>query len=118
MTLPQLAHPFFGGSHLLPEPLRRAIDDAADLAEALARKDPEHWLLSLFIHFGTDHEAVLEAFQAHFGRPGTTRAERYTEEGQTYFWQHYAEAFESALREDPVAVRDVTEEVIARCRFG
>lgn len=115
---PQLAHPFFGGSHLLPEPLSRAIDDAADLAEALARKDEEHWLLSLLTHFGTGHEAVLEAFQVRFGRPGETPAERVSVEGQTYFWQRYAEALEAALREDPIAARDVTEEVIARYRFG
>ena len=114
----ELAHPFFGGSHLLPEPLSRAVDDAADLAEALARKDAEHWLLSLITHFGTGHEAVLEAFQVRFGRPGETSTERASVEGQTYFWQHYAEALEGALREDPIAARDLTEEVIARYRFS
>lgn len=115
---PQFAHPFFGGSHLLPAPLSRAIDDAADLAEALARKDEEHWLLSLLTHFGTGHEAVLEAFQVRFGRPGATHSELASVEGQTYFWQRYAEALEAALREDPIAARDQTEEVIARYRFG
>lgn len=116
--MPQLAHPFFGGSHLLPEPLSRAIDDAADLAEALARKDAEHWLLSLITHFGTGHETVLEAFQVRFGRPGETSTERASAMGQTYFWQRYAEALEAALREDPTLARDVTEEAIARYRFG
>lgn len=115
---PKLAHPFFGGSHLLPAPLSRAIDDAADLAEALARKDEEHWLLGLLTYFGTGHEAVLEAFQVHFGRPGETFLERASVESQTYFWQRYAEALERALREDPLAARDLTEEVIARYRFG
>lgn len=102
----------------MPEPLSRAVDDAADLAEALARKDEEHWLLSLLTHFGTGHEAVLEAFQVRFGRPGATRSERASVEGQTYFWQHYAEALEAALREDPVAAQDLVEAVIARYRFA
>ncbi len=118
MAEPQLAHPFFGGSHLLPEPLSRAVDDAADLAEALARKDEEHWLLSLLTHFGAGHEAVLDAFQARFGRPGETPGERASVEGQTYFWQRYAEAIEAALREDPVSANDLAHETIARYRLS
>lgn len=118
MAQPQLAHPFFGGSHLLPEPLSRAINDAADLAEALARINPEHELLDYFVGFDPAPEAVLEGFQIRFGQLGTTRAERYTEAGQTYFWQRYAEALETALREDPVAAGDMTQEVLARYRFG
>ena len=115
---PQLAHPFFGGSHLLPELLRRVIDDVADLAEALARKDEEHWLLILLVHFGTGHEELLEAFQIRFGRPVMTRTERDTAEWQTGFWLQYAEALEAALHEDPIAARDIVEKAIARYRFS
>ena len=115
---PQLAHPFFGGSHLLPEPLSRAVDDAADLAEALARKDEEHWLLSLMIYFGPGHDEVLEVFQNLFCDPAAAPLERASVEGQTYFWRRYSEALERALREDPIHARDLAEAAIARYRFG
>lgn len=115
----KLAHPFFGGaSHLLPPALSQVIDDAADLAEALARKDEEHELLQLLIDFGPDHWATLEAFQIRFGRPGATALERASVDGQTYFWQRYAEALEAALREDPVSAREIAEEVFFRYRFA
>jgi hypothetical protein len=114
----KLAHPFFGGSHLLPEPLSRAIDDAADLAEGLARLNPDHELLDLFVDFGPDHQATLEVFWARFARPGATATERSSVEGQTYFWQRYAEALEAALREDSAIAQDPVEEVIARYRFA
>lgn len=109
----QLAHPFFGGSHLLPELLSRVIDNAADMAEVIARINPEHELLDYFVGFDLDPEVILEKFQVRFGRPGATCAERYTEAGQTYFWQRYAEALKVALHEAPFAACDRTKEVVA-----
>lgn len=81
MSVPKLAHPFFGGFLLLPEPLSRAINDVADLAEALAQLNPEHELLEYFAGFEPDVETVIESFQVRFGRPMATRTERYTEAG-------------------------------------
>ncbi len=107
------AHPFFGGSNLDP-PLSRLIDDAADLCEALARLDPEHELLDLFIGFGPAHEATLTAFQVRFSRPGATVAERNTAVGQWYFWRGYIDALDAALRRDPVAAKDAYVALVDR----
>jgi hypothetical protein len=99
------AHPFFGGSNLDP-PLSRLIDDAADLCEALARIDPEHELLDLFVDFGPDHAVTLEAFQIRFAPPGATAEERQTLAGQWHFWRAYVDALDAALRRNPIAAQD------------
>jgi hypothetical protein len=75
---------------------------AMDVARKLHAVNPEHELLHLFTHGGEgcDEErfnATWEAFQVRFGKPGITKEQRQSSNGQAYFWAHYYLALKGAV---------------------